>query len=795
MALRDVVSAGMRAQRELPGGIVAEYVDDEGRIPEAGGALTSEAFCAIQQRLEDFFVRAQRGRVFGFAFTTKEKTFLYIYPALIAALRAKVTPFCLDPDQQTWQWIADAVKKLEIMCVLGDQTFLENASVKLGQEGVSVAQVEKVLTGAGDTLVCMTLKSQVVVEPLQIPHEDSFDLAYVVQTSGSTGNRKTVIVSQASIALNVQDFQRCFRLRVSQTILSASPPTFDPFYIDVFLAFLSGAKLVFASSALKAKSKTLAKVIAEKRINFIQMTSTLYLSMSGHLRDYLLSEENNLDFIILGGEQFPLISPELNRSSVRFFQAYGVTEMSCWQSLYEVDKDSLGYGEKPIYDERKTNLITKTQVYVDPRNSEIVVTSNERICLVDPVGINRVSDKLAVRTGDIGREGEGKIFFAGRIDDQLKIQGKRTSLTEIERAVSLAAKAPCTCVLASHNSTKNVIAFIRAVSTAQVEGALSNLPRHLQPYRSIHLVDAFPMTAHGKVNKVELLERYHSRKRRTVQISLRERWHAKTGKWPTKMSTFLSDGGDSFAAVQFLRELEEDELSEVAESSSHLLEALLNESFASFSEQVRRAKFFKNDNLILGSSNGVTGSAKAIKVGDGSEFVCKHSNVSYVLRGRRSNNDKAWLKFSGTDAKGLHPLWSVNLEKCIDASPLVVSRDDGDVVYVGSHSGAFICIDVDSGRERWKTRLPDRIEGSAVPSTDGEKIFVGCYDCRLYCMSRVDGDILWSYETGGLVKCTPAVVGDDYVIFGSYDHHLYCVSSDSSRLMWRTQVRICFHLA
>ena len=77
--------------------------------------------------------------------------------------------------------------------------------------------------------------------------------------------------------------------------------------------------------------------------------------------------------------------------------------------------------------------------------------------------------------------------------------------------------------------------------------------------------------------------------------------------------------------------------------------------------------------------------------------------------------------------------WKVDLQKCIDATPTVVETTPTVVetsptstnVFVGSHSGYFVCVGLDSGNEVWRIRLPDRIESAAAVSSCKKFIFVG----------------------------------------------------------------------
>ncbi len=92
--------------------------------------------------------------------------------------------------------------------------------------------------------------------------------------------------------------------------------------------------------------------------------------------------------------------------------------------------------------------------------------------------------------------------------------------------------------------------------------------------------------------------------------------------------------------------------------------------------------------------------------------------------------------------------WSIDLHKCIDASPLVVVcrqrrttlaaavGGEGEaegledaMVYVGSHSHVFVGAELATGREVWRTELPDRVESTACVSVCGNCVAVGKYVC------------------------------------------------------------------
>ena len=96
--------------------------------------------------------------------------------------------------------------------------------------------------------------------------------------------------------------------------------------------------------------------------------------------------------------------------------------------------------------------------------------------------------------------------------------------------------------------------------------------------------------------------------------------------------------------------------------------------------------------------------------------------ITFATRGKSLSEFEEFESISG-----IQFCWKVDLSKCIDASPLIVqtSQEKSNVVFVGSHSGIFVAVHLESGEEIWRRKFPDRIEGSAAVSFCGKFVFVG----------------------------------------------------------------------
>ncbi|XP_071936229.1 putative acyl-activating enzyme 19 isoform X3 [Coffea arabica] len=142
-----------------------------------------------------------------------------------------------------------------------------------------------------------------------------------------------------------------------------------------------------------------------------------------------------------------------------------------------------------------------------------------------------------------------------------------------------------------------------------------------------------------------------------------------------------------------------------------------------------------------------------------------HNNLCHTISSQQISRER----------KGsVQELWKVNMESCVDASPLIVCKGSEVYLFVGSHAKKFVCVDARSGFVLWEVRLEGRIESSAAVLDDFSQVVVGCYQGNIYFLHLSDGSICWRFQTGGEVKSQPVVDKLRHLVWcGSYDHNLY----------------------
>ena len=94
---------------------------------------------------------------------------------------------------------------------------------------------------------------------------------------------------------------------------------------------------------------------------------------------------------------------------------------------------------------------------------------------------------------------------------------------------------------------------------------------------------------------------------------------------------------------------------------------------------------------------------------------------------RRSNLNDPIAFISKDPASGLSIMWKYDTLKCVDATPLIVvtKSEDFPLIFIGSHSKQFVCINGYTGELIWKFLAQDRIESSACLSKCGNYVIFG----------------------------------------------------------------------
>lgn len=185
--------------------------------------------------------------------------------------------------------------------------------------------------------------------------------SFIAMTSGSTGEPKHIQVPIQCIQPNISDLTKIFNIKSQDVIYFSTPLTFDPSMVEILLSCINGASLLIAPD----RTEILFPENNQNSITFWQTTPSRFLQFSNSdIRNKILSANSTLKILALGGEPLNSIKRlrELKHSDnkTKIYTLYGVTEMSCWACVAELDLNTASDNEVPL-----GNCLSETQVIVD----------------------------------------------------------------------------------------------------------------------------------------------------------------------------------------------------------------------------------------------------------------------------------------------------------------------------------------------------------------------------------------------------------------------------------------------
>lgn len=355
---------------------------------------------------------------------------------------------------------------------------------------------------------------------LDLASPDLTDTAYVIHTSGSTGQPKGVPISQKSLAISTDARLDYYRDQVSAFLL-ISPYYFDSSIAGIFWTLCSGGKLVLPTPGSEQDVVALAELIKNENVTHtLMLPSILRILMSSASPDALAS----LQTVIAAGEPLPPALVQARRDSDfrwSLYNEYGPTEATVWSTVLDTDDLESNLPERiPIGSPIPPvghHVLDRGLQPVPPGALGELYLSGETLTSgyiangQDP-GESFVETRIAAsetvrlyRTGDLARvDAGGRFDVVGRTDRQVKIRGMRVEPGEVESTLMLHPEVSSAVVVArSRGADSRLEAFVTSSGSVSGGEAMSflqeRLPVHLVP-ASITVVDSIPSTRSGKID-------------------------------------------------------------------------------------------------------------------------------------------------------------------------------------------------------------------------------------------------------------------------------------------------------
>lgn len=353
-----------------------------------------------------------------------------------------------------------------------------------------------------------------------LPAIDPDSAAYVLFTSGSTGEPKGVTMPHRALANLIAWQNRQPSGAVGGVTLQFAPLSFDVSFQEIFSTLCGGGTLQLLSDRQRKDPVALARFIAAHGIQrvFLPFVALQMLAEAALSTDTWPAA---LRVLISSGEQLR-VTPEIRRlcaglPGVLLENQYGPTETHVAVS-YPMTGAPRDFPTLPPIG---TAIDGVAVTVVDPQLHAVPRGVKGEICIGGrglALGYEGRPDLTAerfvevgdppttmYRTGDLGRQlPGGDIVCLGRIDTQVKVRGFRVECGEVELAIKgVCGKAIRAAAVVAHRldpSDSVLVAYLvgDAVDPVAVRARLrSLLPEHMIPQRFIWL-DELPVTPSGK---------------------------------------------------------------------------------------------------------------------------------------------------------------------------------------------------------------------------------------------------------------------------------------------------------
>ena len=429
-------------------------------------------------------------------------------------------------------------------------------------------------------------------------HNTPDDLAYIIFTSGSTGKPKGVMISHRNVMNTILDINRRYHLSAQDRILSVSNLCFDLSVYDILGPLCVGGSVVMLDTLSEKDPRHWLTLIQNHQVtiwNSVPMFAQM-LCQFLYEKQYEYSVKS-IRLWLLSGDWIPLDLPEAiqacytNCPTLKIVSLGGATECSIWSVIYDIG---------PIEKEWKSIPygfgMSNQSIQILDKNLEFCPQYVVGDIYIGGLGISsgylHDSEKTAkhfithpttrenlYRTGDLGRYmQDGAIEFLGRKDFQIKINGYRIELEEIQASLLQhpLVKNAHVISIKEENTQQKIVAFVLLHTSMEEKSSISTLhiflqgllPEYMLPHFYISLAE-FKLTSNGKIDIDDLhkLAHLHNKKEETdlpqrdlnsSEKVLAEIWKKLLAvKHVTWNDDFFVLGGNSLTLIQLMLKVNE----------------------------------------------------------------------------------------------------------------------------------------------------------------------------------------------------------------------------------------------
>jgi D-alanine--poly(phosphoribitol) ligase subunit 1 len=361
------------------------------------------------------------------------------------------------------------------------------------------------------------------------------DPAYIMFTSGSTGIPKGAVISHDNLLHFIGWIDAQYGFTPEDVHTHLNPLYFDNTVFDIYSTLFTGGMLVpFDYDSLQDPTTLVNRVKTMRCSVWFSVPSLLML-----LQVMKVATRFNLEAlrkIIFGGEGFP--KPKLKQlfdevgPEIELHNVYGPTECTCICSSYRISaddfRDSDGFPALGVLAGNFTqHILDHDRAVPEGEPGELCLGGccvglgyfNRPDLTVEAFvqnPLNNAFREILYRTGDLVRlnPADGKLYFVGRRDLQVKHMGYRIELEEVQHAlIKIEGVDEAAVLQRKGNDLTELIAVIAAkcpLDRHALRKELANLiPAYMIPSK-FHVVEQMPKNANGKTDRITLIRKFAS---------------------------------------------------------------------------------------------------------------------------------------------------------------------------------------------------------------------------------------------------------------------------------------------
>ncbi|KAL3096716.1 hypothetical protein niasHT_025144 [Heterodera trifolii] len=621
---------------------------------------------------------------------------------------------------------------------------------------------------------------------------DFTPIAYAIQTSGSTGIPKVVLVPFSAILPNVEDFIARFSIGTSSTVLFGTQTNFDPSLVELFVAVCAGAELVIPSSNWLFNGHCATIFLGNFRLTFVQLTPAVLQCLSTDILRHIFGPNSPIQSLLIGGDNFPLnlVKNHMAKTCpMAVFNVYGLTEVSCWASVHRfelADKNKYPHNLVPI---GQPLMGTRLEIGADG-----ILLIHGRRCAINFEQFNNSNDGTApTPTGDIA-------FAAPFADDNdndandggtkmqkkchIFVRGRQKPNSMLPMAADTENEVLAACpqivfakLLYVDNCRFLFVDHLDGVSALPEAQLRTKLAKIQWPTRTFWNIDRQRrLTENGKIDEHFLRQFILSEY--SGQISLQKFLEKRFGIVPDsdeiRHSTLRSLGIGSLEAAELAFLLQHNKRRHPTLITPNDDDNYAVETFRFLLDERHTLGQFLCKFSLMIDENAANGG------GDGHQQQLANAVNDHDLQ----------LQISPTKFD-IDEKWAQNLGKCIDGTPIY---HDG-IVYAASHSGTLKGVHLATGISSISLHFPgDRFEAGCSVSADGTNLlafggFAGIM--RVFDLQQPEEcqhQPIVAVNCGAEIRMAPVFAGADNdddkdhdengtkitrLFWGSYDGHIW----------------------